>query len=211
MAPHDSTAGKLLIAEPMLEDPNFDRTVVLMIEHTPDGALGVVLNRPTELEVDAVLGEWSALAASPPVLYMGGPVEQNAVLALARRPRAAGHPDPRHPAAGSPVWPDPSEARDTAETPGWTSVVGDIGTIDLHLDPDDVAPGVDGIRFFAGYSGWGGGQLEAELEEGAWLVVDATDDDVFAADPDAMWRAVLRRQGGRTAMLEHFPSHPSLN
>ena len=187
VAPHDSTAGKLLIAEPMLEDPNFDRTVVLMIEHTPEGALGVVLNRPTELEVDAVLSEWSGLAASPPVLYMGGPVEQNGVLALGRR------------------------RKDAAPVPGWTSVLGDVGTVDLHLGPDDVAPGLDGIRFFAGYSGWGGGQLEAELEEGAWLVVDATDDDVFAADPDAMWRAVLRRQGGRTAMLEHFPSHPSLN
>ena len=187
VTPHDSTVGKLLIAEPMLEDPNFDRTVVLMIEHTPDGALGVVLNRPTELEVDAVLGEWATLAARPQVLYMGGPVEQNGVLALARRT---------------------SEAN---EAPGWTSVLGEVGTIDLHLDPEDVAPGIDGVRFFAGYSGWGGGQLEAELAEGAWLVVPADPGDVFAPDPDAMWRAVLRRQGGKVAMLAHFPAHPSLN
>ncbi len=188
VTPHDSTVGKLLIAEPMLEDPNFDRTVVLMIEHTSDGALGVVLNRPTDLEVDAVLGEWASLAASPPVLYMGGPVEQNGVLALARR-----------------------RMSDAEEAPGWTSVLGEIGTIDLHLEPDDVAAGVDGVRFFAGYSGWGGGQLEAELAEGAWLVVPADPGDVFAADPDAMWRAVLRRQGGKVAMLAHFPAHPSLN
>ena len=183
----ETTVGRLLIAEPMLGDPNFDRTVVLMIEHSDEGALGVVLNRPTELEVGAVLHEWADLAADPPVLYMGGPVEQNGVLALGRR------------------------RKDAAPVPGWTSVRGDVGTVDLHLGPEDVAGGLDGIRFFAGYSGWGGGQLEAELEEGAWLVVDATDNDVFAADPDAMWRAVLRRQGGRTAMLEHFPSHPSLN
>src|SRR5512145_782346 len=78
---HGSTVGQLLIAEPMLGDPNFDRTVVLMIEHTPEGALGVVLNRPTELDVDAVLGDWAGLAASPQVLYLGGPVEQNGVLA----------------------------------------------------------------------------------------------------------------------------------
>jgi putative transcriptional regulator len=188
VTPHDSTVGKLLIAEPMLEDPNFDRTVVLMIEHTTDGALGVVLNRPTDLEVDAVLGEWASLAASPPVLYMGGPVEQNGVLALARR-----------------------RTSDAQEAPGWTSVLGEIGTIDLHLEPDDVAGGVDGVRFFAGYSGWGGGQLEAELAEGAWLVVPADPGDVFAPDPDAMWRAVLRRQGGKVAMLAHFPAHPSLN
>ena len=183
----ETTVGRLLIAEPMLGDPNFDRTVVLMIEHTDEGALGVVLNRPTELEVGSVLHEWAELAASPSVLYMGGPVEQNGVLALGRRRKDAG-----------PV-------------PGWTSVLGEVGTVDLHLGPEDVAGGLDGIRFFAGYSGWGGGQLEAELAEGAWLVVDATDDDVFAADPDAMWRAVLRRQGGRTAMLAHFPAHPSLN
>jgi putative transcriptional regulator len=184
----DSTVGKLLIAEPMLDDPNFDRTVVLMIEHTSEGALGVVLNRPTDLEVDEVLGEWSSLAASPPVLYMGGPVEQNGVLALGRR---------RTPEAD--------------DAPGWTGVLGEVGTIDLHLDPDDVAPGIDSVRFFAGYSGWGGGQLEAELAEGAWLVVPADPGDVFAPDPDTMWRAVLRRQGGKVAMLAHFPAHPSLN
>ena len=185
--PDGSTVGKLLIAEPMLGDPNFDRTVVLMIEHTDEGALGVVLNRPTELEVDAVLHEWADLAATPPVLYMGGPVEQNGVLALGRR------------------------RRDVGEVPGWTSVLGDVGTIDLHRGPDDVAAGLDGVRFFAGYSGWGGGQLEAELAEGAWLVVAADTEDVFATDTEAMWRAVLRRQGGKTSMLANFPAHPSLN
>jgi putative transcriptional regulator len=194
VTPHDSTVGKLLIAEPMLEDPNFDRTVVLMIEHTPDGALGVVLNRPTELEVDAVLGEWAPLAASPQVLYMGGPVQQNGVLALARLRPA-----------------DDRDGDDLLHTPGWTSVLGDIGTVDLNADPQDVAGGVDSVRFFAGYSGWGGGQLEAELAEGAWLVVPADPGDVFAPDPETMWRAVLRRQGGKVAMLAHFPAHPSLN
>ncbi len=183
----DSTVGQLLIAEPLLGDPNFDRTVVLMIEHSDDGALGVVLNRPTDLEVDAVLSEWAGLAASPPVLYMGGPVEQNGVLALGRR-------------AGADV-----------RVPGWTSVLGEVGTIDLHLEPHELADGLEGIRFFAGYSGWGGGQLEAELAEGAWLVVPAVADDVFAPDPDAMWRSVLRRQGGKVSMLADFPAHPSLN
>ena len=184
---HDSTVGQLLIAEPLLGDPNFDRTVVLMIEHNDDGALGVVLNRPTDLEVDAVLSDWVGLAASPPVLYMGGPVEQNGVLALARR------------------------RRDQPEVPGWSPVLGDVGTVDLHLEPDELAAGLEGIRFFAGYSGWGSGQLEGELTEGAWLVVPAVADDVFAPDPDTMWRSVLRRQGGKVSMLAHFPAHPSLN
>jgi putative transcriptional regulator len=183
----DTTAGRLLIAEPMLGDPNFDRTVVLMIEHSDDGALGVVLNRPTELEVGAVLGEWADLAASPPVLYMGGPVEQNGVLALGRRRTGEG------------------------SVPGWSQILGEVGTVDLNLEPGDLAGGLDGVRFFAGYSGWGGGQLERELAEGAWLVVAADAGDVFAPDPDTMWRAVLRRQRGKVSMLADFPAHPSLN
>jgi putative transcriptional regulator len=187
VSPGVSTIGQLLIAEPLLSDPNFDRTVVLMIEHNDDGALGVVLNRPTDLEVDAVLGEWAELAASPRVLYMGGPVEQNGVLALGRR-------------TGTDV-----------EVPGWSRVLGNVGTVDLHLDPEDVAGGLAGIRFFVGYSGWGSGQLEAELDEGAWLVVPAVADDVFAPDPETMWRSVLRRQGGKVGMLADFPAHPSLN
>jgi putative transcriptional regulator len=186
---HDGTVGKLLIAEPMLEDPNFDRTVILMIEHTPEGALGVVLNRPTDVGIDDVLVDWAPLAAAPPVVYVGGPVEQNGVLALGRRDAEAV----------------------PADIPGWTTVLGDVGTVDLHGQPEDLAPAVRGVRFFAGYSGWGGGQLEAELAEGAWLVVPAAADDVFAPDPDAMWRSVLRRQGGKTAMLANFPAHPSLN
>lgn len=184
---HDSTVGKLLIAEPMLGDPNFDRSVVLMIEHNDDGALGVMLNRPTDLGIDAVLSAWDELAATPRVLYRGGPVEPNGVLALGRR-RAA-----------------------DVDVPGWTPVLGDVGTIDLHLEPYELAGAIGGVRFFAGYSGWGGGQLEAELADGAWLVVPAVADDVFAPDADTMWRSVLRRQGGRVSMLANFPSHPSLN
>jgi putative transcriptional regulator len=185
----DRTAGKLLIAEPLLADPNFDRSVVLMIEHTHEGALGVVLNRPTDLEVGDVLSDWSDLAAPPTVLYLGGPVQQNGVLALGRR-RAGAEAD---------------------AAIGLTPVLGDVGTVDLNLEPHDLAAGVDGVRFFVGYSGWGEGQLEAELAEGAWLVAPAEAGDVFAPDPRAMWRAVLRRQGGRVSMLAHFPAHPSLN
>lgn len=188
------TVGKLLIAEPMLGDPNFDRSVVLMVDHSSEGALGVVLNRPTELEVESVLGRWSGLAARPPVLYLGGPVEQDGVLALARRRGRAGG----------------GRALDE-RLAGWSAVVGDVGTIDLQLDPAALAPDLAGVRFFAGYSGWGPGQLEAELDEGAWLVVDARADDVFADHPDAMWRSVLRRQQGKVSMLANFPAHPSMN
>jgi len=182
-----SLVGKLLIAEPMLGDPNFERSVVLMIEHTDEGALGVVLNRPTDLEVSAVLDEWSGLAAEPPVLYVGGPVEQNGVIALGRRAEREG-----------PVL-------------GWSQVMGNLGTVDLHQEPTAMAEELAAIRFFAGYSGWGPGQLEDELAQDAWMVVEAVVDDVFAPDPETMWRSVLRRQGGKLAMLANFPPHPSMN
>jgi putative transcriptional regulator len=182
-----SMGGKLLIAEPMLGDPNFERSVVLVIEHVDDGALGVVLNRPTQLEVSAVLDEWAGLAAEPPVLYLGGPVEQHGVIALGRR--------------------DPAREPPT----GWVQVVGDVGTLDLHRPPGEVAGDLVGIRFFVGYSGWGPGQLEAELAQDAWVVADAVVDDVFAPDPETMWRSVLRRQGGKLSMLANFPPHPSMN
>lgn len=181
-----SLVGKLLIAEPMLGDPNFERSVVLVIEHTPEGALGVVLNRPTDLQVATVLDEWISLAADPPVLYVGGPVEQNGVIALGRR---GGRSEPH----------------------GWMQVVDDLGTIDLRSEPYEIQPDLVAIRFYAGYSGWGPGQLESELDQNAWLVVDATVDDVFAPDPEEMWRAVLRRQGGKLARLANFPPHPSMN
>src|SRR5690606_2960586 len=105
----DRTVGKLLIAEPLLADPNFDRSVVLMIEHTDEGALGVVLSRPTDLEVSDVLSDWSDLAAPPEVLYMGGPVEQNGVLALGRRRPGV----------------------EVGDALGLTPVLGDVGTVDL--------------------------------------------------------------------------------
>jgi putative transcriptional regulator len=181
-----SVVGKLLIAEPMLGDPNFERSVVLMIEHNDEGALGVVLNRPTDLEVRAVLEDWAGLAAEPPVLYVGGPVEQNGVIALGR-------------------WAGEQPAG------GLSRVIGNVGTVDLHREPEELAPQLTGVRFFAGYSGWGPGQLEAELAQDAWLVVEAVADDVFAPDPETMWRAVLRRQAGSLSMLANFPPHPSMN
>jgi len=186
---HGRTVGKLLIAEPMLGDPNFDRSVVLMVDHTAEGALGVVLNRPTDREVATVLGRWGDLAARPPVLYLGGPVEQDGVLALARR-RAFG---PRERLAG------------------WSPVVGDVGTLDLQRDPDELAPDLAGVRFFAGYSGWGPGQLEAELGDGAWYVVESEPGDVSSPQPETLWRQVLRRQRGDLAMIATYPDDPSLN
>jgi putative transcriptional regulator len=178
--------GKLLVAEPMMGDPNFERTVVLILSHGEHGALGVVLNRPTELEVEAVLADWAGWAAEPRVLHLGGPVDQSSVIGLAQR-------------------------RGTDEPAGWSQIMGDLGSVDLDGEAEEIGPGVGGVRFFAGYSGWGSGQLENELAENAWLVVDSLPADVFVPDPTVMWRSVLRRQGGKLAMLANFPEDPSMN
>lgn len=181
-----STAGRLLLAEPMLGDPNFDRTVVLMIEHGAEGALGLVLNRPTDLPVEEALPTWRHLVSDPAVLHVGGPVEERSGWCLARL--AMGR-----------------------DRPGFVPVLGQLGLLDLELDPDELAADVTAARVYAGYSGWGPGQLDEELLEDAWIVVDADELDPFVADGAELWQRILARQGGHLARLSRFPSDPSLN
>ncbi|MDQ3945004.1 MAG: YqgE/AlgH family protein [Actinomycetota bacterium] len=180
-----SHRGRLLVATPELGDPNFDRTVVLLLEHTPEGAVGVVLNRPsgtTLTEAGADWGGWDAFAAPPDVVFVGGPVARTAVIAVART--IEGKMD------------------------GFQPVLGDdVGIVDLGLEPQDV----DAVRLFAGYAGWGGGQLEAEISAGGWFVLEALPSDPLSADPEELWREVLRRQGGRLALFAACPPDPSLN
>jgi putative transcriptional regulator len=185
-----STAGRLLVASPALGDPNFERTVVLMLEHTDDGAVGLVLNRPSALELSGALPEWDGYAASPPVVFVGGPVSQGSVIALARA---------RGDAQG--------------ESEAWTPIarLDGLGVIDLGKDPYEHGVAVEEVRVFTGYAGWGGGQLESELGEGAWFVVDAVAEDVLATNPESLWPAVLRRQGGALARLALYPPDPSVN
>jgi putative transcriptional regulator len=178
--------GRLLVAAPPLVDPNFDRTVVLMLEHGPEGALGLVLNRPGDTEIADAVPEWGALATAPPVVFAGGPVSPESVIALAR-----------------------SDAPD--ERDGWVPVGGGLGTVDLARAPDEVAAPIDGVRVFVGYAGWAPGQLEEELARGAWFVVDFDLDDAFGVDPQHLWRRVLRRQRGRLALFADCPLDPSTN
>jgi putative transcriptional regulator len=178
--------GKLLVATPPLVDPNFDRTVVLLLEHGDEGALGVVLNRPGDDPVGDVLRDWAPWVCAPDVLFSGGPVEQGAIIGLGRAPSAQ---------AGE----------------HWAPVLGTIGTVDLAADPDRLDPPVEALRIFRGYAGWGAGQLEGELEAGAWIVADFQLDDAFGEQPGDLWRDVLRRQGGRTAWLADYPDDPDVN
>jgi putative transcriptional regulator len=181
-----SLRGRLLVAAPPLVDPNFDRTVVLMLEHGVEGALGLVLNRPSETQMVDAVPDWSALAVSPAVVFAGGPVSTDSVIALAR-----------------------SEVGDERE--GWVPVGDGLGTVDLARAPEDVPVVIEGVRVFVGYAGWAPGQLEEELDHGAWFVVDFDLDDAFGASPHELWKRVLRRQPGRVAMFANSPADPSSN
>ena len=154
--------GKLLLATPPLVDPNFDRTVVLVLEHGDDGSLGLVLNRPTDEEVDEMLPTWRPLITGQAVLFDGGPVEEEAIIGLA--------------------W-----VRDLPEV-GFADLDEGLGTLDLSEDPDAFDGRVEDLRLFRGYAGWAPGQLEDELAANAWIVVDADRSDPFTPAPDTLWR-----------------------
>ncbi len=183
----ESMTGKLLVATPALKDPNFDRTVVLLVAHEPGGALGVVLNRATEVAVADVLRDWGDLARHPAVLFEGGPVQPDSAICLARM---------RQP---------------VRRLKGFHQVSGAVGTLDLSVDPHRLRENVQSIRVFAGYAGWGTGQVEQEIKEGSWFVLDALPGDAFVDRPDDLWPMVLRRQGGMMAAVAHFPPDVALN
>jgi putative transcriptional regulator len=189
----EALAGRLLVATPMLADPNFRRTVVLIVEHeTEQGTLGVVLNRPTEVPVGQVLEPWTELATDPCVVFSGGPVAPNSALALAHVP-GTDEPVGWHPLEGS----VPAMAR--------------LGLVDLDAPPGLLAPAITSLRVYAGYAGWSAGQLKSEIDEGAWYVLTAEPGDAFCPDPARLWPAVLRRQGGELAYLATYPDDPGLN
>ena len=182
------TKGRLLVATPPLEDENFDRTVVFMLEHQDDGAIGVVINRPSVESLDEPLDRWIDLQSVPSSVFLGGPVEEDALIALA-------------------------ETKALLNDPGeyLSPISGKIASADLTADPALVAGEVHGVRVFRGYAGWGPGQLEGEISSGAWLVLDSETGDLFSNEPDELWRTVIRRQPGRLAWLADAPDDLSSN
>jgi putative transcriptional regulator len=182
-----SLKGRLLVAAPILEDPNFDRTVIWLLEHSAEGALGVVLNRPSELPVADPLPGWADHTGGLAVVFVGGPVSVSSVIGLA------------------------TVADDGAPEGIWEPVAGAVGVLDLAADPGLVGTTITTLRCFAGYAGWAPDQLEAEIEEGAWFVVDAEPGDLFTDHPRDLWRTVLARQPSALARVALVPDDPSLN
>jgi putative transcriptional regulator len=178
-----SLRGKLLIASPALVDPNFARAVVLITEHNDEGAMGVVLNRPSETAVEDVASELSELVVDEPV-FIGGPVQPQALVVLAE-------------------FNDPEAA-------AWI-VAADVGFVSAETEYGDLAQAIRRGRVYAGYSGWGAGQLEGELAEDAWIVEPPMPAELFCDDPLALWQDVLARKGGQFALIARMPDDPSLN
>jgi len=177
--------GRLLVATPAIESGPFLRSVVFLLDHDGDGALGVIVNRPLDSEVDDVLPDWAGLVNAPVCLFDGGPVAMDSALAL-------------------------GVIADIAPPIGWRQMAGRVGLVDLE-GPLPSHGEFRGLRVFAGYAGWGPGQLEDEVEEGSWLVIDARDDDLVSPQPETLWREVLRRQDDDARFLTTFPDDPSAN
>ena len=180
---HDVRPGSLLVSSIELVEPTFRRTVIYIIEHNDAGSLGVVINRPSETAVHNVLPNWSELAAKPQALYVGGPVKRDSALCLATVRTGVS----------------------IAGVPGLRRVDGRVVMVDLDSDPADIAPLVEGVRIFAGYSGWTFGQLEGELDREDWMVLSALPSDVIGPARIDLWAHVLRRQPMPLALLASHP------
>jgi putative transcriptional regulator len=182
----DSLTGQLLVASPALLDPNFKRTVVLIAQHDDeDGAMGLVLNRPSELAVTDAAPQLTDLGLEPDELvHTGGPVQPTAVLILGEFEERA--------RAG-------------------VLIFGDVGFVAGDANFGELAPSLNRARVFAGLAGWSPGQLEAELEREDWILEPAHADDVFTEEPDELWSDVLERKGGSFALVARMPPDPSLN
>ena len=179
--------GHLLLATPQLREPTFRRAVILLLDHGDEGAMGVVLNRPLQVRVDAVLPDWQAHTTAPGVLFQGGPVGLDSALGLVSVPG------------------------DGPEPAGVRRFCGALGLVDLDAPPLSVAFDVCGLRVFAGYAGWSPGQLEAEIADGAWYVVESEPRDPFSADPTLLWPQVLRRQRSDLTYVATYPDDPTQN
>ncbi len=179
--------GQLLVATPRIEEGVFHRSVVLLLHHGAGGAQGLVLNHPLEASVDAVLPGWQEVATHPRRVFQGGPVGLDSALGLVTVPGSGEEPM------------------------GVRRLFGGVGLVDLDAPPVLVGAEIAGLRIFAGYAGWSADQLESEIHEGSWYVVDAEGRDAFTDTPEGLWADVLRRQRSQLALVSTYPADPTMN
>jgi putative transcriptional regulator len=177
--------GDLLIAEPFLNDPNFDRSVILLCDHNDYGSFGFVLNQATDLMLGDVIED--TIYQDIP-LYLGGPVEKNTLHFIHRRPDLI--------EGGSEI----------SKGVYWG---GDFENVKTLLNVNQLSP--DDLRFFVGYSGWGGGQLSNELLQKSWFITPGTSELIFSTPVEGFWREVLKEMGGKYRSIAHYPTDPTLN
>jgi putative transcriptional regulator len=180
----ESLAGQLLLASPALQDPNFARTVVLVSLHGDEGAMGLVLNRPSAVTVGEAVPQLEEAVSDAERVYVGGPVQPTSVVFLA-------------------------EFLDPA--PIGLLVLGRIGFPAPDAGIEQLLESTARGRVFAGYAGWGEGQLDAEIDQGDWIAQAALPEDVFTEVPDELWSRVLTRKGGSYALVARMPPDPSVN
>ncbi|MGN6869393.1 MAG: YqgE/AlgH family protein [Solirubrobacteraceae bacterium] len=180
----DSVRGQLLVAGPALLDPNFWRTVVLIVEHNEEGALGLVLNRPSETSVGEAVPQLSEMLDPAQDLFIGGPVQPSAVIVLAE-------------------FEDPTDAALIA--------FDDVGVLGTSPSEEQLTAAIRAGRAFLGHAGWGPGQLDGELERGDWILEPAKLEDAFSGEARRLWSEVLTRKGGSYALVARMPADPSMN
>lgn len=181
----DLRPGTLLVAPPSLLEPNFRRSVVLLCDHNAEGSFGLVINRPLDAALSDVIDGFDEYDG---ILSLGGPVQTDTLHYLHRHPLEI------------------SDAIPVLDGVLWG---GRFESIRDLIHSADSSPRT--LRFFLGYAGWGSGQLEAEVDQGGWVITEARSNDVFSEAPDALWRNVLRRMGGEYAILSNFPEDPRMN
>ena len=189
--------GRLLVAAPLLTEDAFVRTVVYLLEHDGGGSVGVVINRPSHTPVGHVLPDWQDAVAEPGVVFSGGPVQQDGALCLGLSVEV--------PAEA------PGQQGLLPDSGGLRPVAAGVCTVDLDGDVELLSAMTTRLRVFAGHSGWAGGQLEEELETGAWFVVEGSPGDVFSESPAGLWKSVLLRQPPPLRFVATYPKDPSLN
>ncbi len=183
---HQSFRGRLLAAAPDLLDPNFYHTVVFVLEHDERGALGIVLNRPTDVPLAKTFPQWTPIVSDPSFIFRGGPVQRDALIGLARL--------------------------DPGVTPeGWSPIIDSVGVLSLQDDAETDGLAVAAFRLYSGYAGWGGGQLESEINGGGWFTLPSEPADLFAAEPGNLWFRLLSHHRGQWPWRPEASTDPTHN